>query len=52
MVEGYALGGGFEIAMLSDIIICSKDAHFGLPEIKIGVIPGLGGTQNLPRLAK
>jgi enoyl-CoA hydratase/carnithine racemase len=38
--------------MLSDIIVCSKDAHFGLPEIKIGVMPGLGGTQSLPRLVK
>lgn len=42
-VNGFALGGGFELALFSDIIICSKNAQFGLPEITLGLIPGLGG---------
>ena len=44
-VEGYALGGGFELALSSDLIISSSEAKFGLPEINLGLIPGIGGTQ-------
>jgi enoyl-CoA hydratase len=49
-VNGYALGGGFEIALGSDIILASKNAKFGFPEVTLGIIPGFGGTQNLPRV--
>lgn len=49
-VEGLALGGGLELAMACALRVGGRDARFGLPEVKLGLIPGAGGTQRLPRL--
>ena len=49
-VEGVALGGGLELAMAATLRVAGPNAKFGLPEVKIGLIPGAGGTQRLPRL--
>lgn len=49
-INGVALGGGFEIALASDVIIMSEEAKLGLPELRLGLIPGIGGTQRLAKL--
>jgi enoyl-CoA hydratase/carnithine racemase len=49
-IQGYCLGGGLELAMCCDVRVCAEDAKLGQPEIKLGLIPGGGGTQRLPRL--
>lgn len=49
-VNGYALGGGFELVLVADIVIAAEDAQLGLPEAKLGLLPGGGGTQRLSRL--
>ena len=49
-ITGVALGGGLELALCADFRVAGENARFGVPEILLGVIPGLGGTQRLPRL--
>ena len=49
-VQGFALGGGFELMLACDLVVAAENARFGLPEPKLGLVPGGGGTQRLPRL--
>jgi enoyl-CoA hydratase len=49
-VQGFALGGGFELVLACDLVIAADNSRFGLPETKLGLVPGGGGTQRLPRL--
>src|SRR5690606_15184190 len=49
-VHGYALGGGFELVLVCDLVVAAESARFGLPEARLGLLPGGGGTQRLPRL--
>ncbi len=49
-IDGNALGGGLELALACDIRVCSERSHFGLPEVRLAVTPGAGGTQRLPRV--
>src|SRR5438046_3034324 len=51
VVHGYAVGGGMEMALLCDLCVAADDARFALPETGLGMIPGVGGTQTLPRKA-
>lgn len=48
-VHGHAVGGGLEMALLCDLVVCAHDARFALPETGLGLVPGVGGTQTLPR---
>jgi enoyl-CoA hydratase/carnithine racemase len=49
-INGKALGGGFELALMCDIIVSSDKSYFGFPEINLGLMPGLGGTQRLTKI--